>query len=223
MHIRFLVGGPAFHPVAQQATLISTWLPSAYRLSVRHDADALRDLDDVDLLVLMGMHWPGMSADWAGNLQYTHPDDAAKASFLRYCDRQGKMLIHHGAIGGYDDWEEFGQRVGVKWGWQRASHSPFQNHTITIGPSDHPVVAGMHPFTVDDEIYYKLWMDEQRQPTHHAWAEWDNDKHPMITTLAASAQCGPAVYLALGHNMRSLEPPMMRRMWQNSVSYLLGL
>lgn len=220
-HVRFLIGGPAFHPVDTQATLISTWLPN-YRISVRAGATAFHDLADVDLLILMGMYWPGMSADWAGNLTYTPPDADERSGFLHYCDSKRPLLIHHGAIGGYDDWPEFGQRVGVKWGWQRASHSPFQRHTIHIGPSQHPVIAGMHDFDIDDEIYYKLWMDETRQPTHHAWANWDNSNHPMITTFDASPHAGPAVYLALGHNMRSMEPPPIRRMWQNSVAYLLG-
>jgi len=221
MHIRFHVGGPRFHPVDEQATLISTWLNPQYRISVRHDVAAFTDLEDVDLLVMMGMYWPGMSADWAGNMTYQSPSSSDRANFLRYCDSKRPMIIHHGAIGGHDDWAEFGQRLGVKWGWQRASHSPFQNHTIQVGPSSHSIIAGLSNFSVDDEIYYKLWMDETRNPTHHAWAEWDGAQHPMLTTLDASAHVGRAIYIALGHNMRSMEPPAMRRIWSNAVTHLL--
>jgi len=223
MHIRFHVGGPRFHPVDEQATLISTWLDAHHRISVRHDVAAFADLEDVDLLVMMGMYWPGMSADWAGNMSYQPPSTTDKANFLRYCDSKRPMIIHHGAIGGHDDWDEFGQRLGVKWGWQRASHSPFQNHTIQIGPSAHPIIDGLTDFAIDDEIYYKLWMDETRNPTHHAWATWDGAQHPMLTTLDASANVGQAIYIALGHNMRSMEPPAMRRIWHNAVNYLLPL
>ena len=103
MHIRFHVGGPRFHPVDEQATLISTWLDPHLRLSVRHDTAAFADLDDVDLLVMMGMYWQGMSADWAGNMVYQPPTEESKVQFLRYCDSQRPIIIHHGAIGGYDD------------------------------------------------------------------------------------------------------------------------
>lgn len=217
MHIRFHVGGPRFHPVDEQATIISTWLDAHHRISIRNDVAAFADLEDVDLLVMMGMFWQGMSADWAGNMTYQPPSEHDRANFLRYCDSKRPMIVHHGAIGGHDDWSEFGNRLGVKWGWQRASHSPFQQHTINIGPSSHPIVRGLTDFTIDDEIYYKLWMDETRNPTHHAWAEWDGAAHPMITTLDESTHVGRAVYIALGHNVRSMEPPAMRRLWRNAV------
>ncbi len=221
MHIRFHVGGPRAHPVDEQASIISTWLDPQYRISVRHDAAAFDDLDDVDLLVPMGMLWPGMSADWAGNMTYTPITADAQAKFLRYCDSKRPLLIHHGAIGCYSDWPEFAQRLGVQWGWQRASHSPFQAHMIHIGNTNHPVVAGVHDFATVDEIYYKLWMDESRNPTHHAWAPWDEQQHPMVTTLSASHAAGTAVYIALGHNLRSIEAPAIRQLWRNSVQWLL--
>lgn len=221
MHIRFHVGGPRAHPVDEQATIISTWLGSRYRISVRHDAAAFADLDDVDLLVPMGMLWPGMNADWAGNMTYTPLPSEAQAQFVRYCASKRPLLIHHGAIGCYSDWPEYAQLLGVQWGWQRASHSPFQRHTIQIGQTRHPVVAGISDFVTEDEIYYKLWMDETRNPTHHAWAAWDNQQHPMVTTLSPSATTGRAVYIALGHNLRSIEAPAMRQLWRNSVSWLL--
>lgn len=221
MHIRFHVGGPRFHPVDEQATLISTWLDPHLRLSVRHDTAAFADLDDVDLLVMMGMYWQGMSADWAGNMVYQPPTEESKVQFLRYCDSQRPIIIHHGAIGGYDDWTEFGQRMGVKWGWQRASHSPFQQHRIHVGNSGHALVDGIADFLIEDEIYYKLWMDDARNPKHHLWAEWDGAKHPMLTTLDSNSNVGKAVYIALGHNMRSMEPPAMRTLWRNAVSFLL--
>jgi type 1 glutamine amidotransferase len=94
---------------------------------------------------------------------------------------------------------------------------------IQVGPSTHPLIRGLTDFAIDDEIYYKLWMDESRNPTHHAWAEWDGAQHPMLTTLDASANVGQAIYIALGHNMRSMEPPAMRRIWCNAVNYLLPL
>jgi type 1 glutamine amidotransferase len=80
----------------------------------------------------------------------------------------------------------------------------------------------MYDFVTDDEIYYKLWMDETRTPTHHAWAEWDGQQHPMVTTLDAANHVGQAVYIALGHNLRSIEAPAMRRLWRNSVTWLLA-
>ena len=47
------------------------------------------------------------------------------------------------------------------------------------------------------------------------------DYRTMLTTLDASVNVGKAVYIALGHNLRSMEPPAMRQLWRNSVQWLL--
>jgi type 1 glutamine amidotransferase len=43
----------------------------------------------------------------------------------------------------------------------------------------------------------------------------------MVTTLSPSAHAGRAVFIALGHNLRSIEAPAMRQLWRNSVDWLL--
>lgn len=218
MHIRFHVGGPRFHPVDEQATIITTWLDPHIRVSVRSDTAAFAELDDVDVLVLMGMQWTGMAAQNAG--EYTHPSAEAKANFYRYCASGRPLVLHHGVIGAYDDWSEFGQTIGVRWGVKRASHSPFQTHLIHVPSTTHPLTHGLSDFHTDDEIYYQLKFDDHRQPVHHAWATWDAQSHPVLTTFPRSNTLGDMVFIALGHNVRSLEAPAMRRLWRNSITYL---
>jgi type 1 glutamine amidotransferase len=222
MHIRFHVGGPAIHPVAAQAERIASWLGPDYHTSIVADSAAFADLDDVDVLVLMGMYWPGMNADWAGNMTYAPIEEPAKSNFLRYAHAQRPLVIHHGAIGCYTDWPEFGDTLGVTWGVKRASHSPFVPHRIRVDAQPHPVTAGVTDFDIVDELYHSLRIDATRQPKHLLWGSWEGGEHPLLTTLEASPRSGKTVFNALGHNMQSFDPPAMARIWQNSIAWLLS-
>jgi type 1 glutamine amidotransferase len=220
MHIRFQVGGPAVHPTHEQAMQIGQWLGPDYRVSICQDSAAFEALDDVDVLVLMGMFWPGMDADWAGNMTYDPIKADAQANFLRYTRSQRPLLIHHGAIGCYTDWPEFGATLGVTWGVKRASHSPFVRHQIRVAAEPHPITAGVDDFAIDDELYHSLRIDESRNPNHLLWGSWEGAEHPLLTTLDASARSGKTVFSALGHNLQSFEPPAMRQLWRNSITWL---
>lgn len=220
MHIRFHVGGPAVHPTRAQAERIATWLGPTHRISIHEDIAAFDALDDVDLLVLMGMYWPGMDADWAGNMTYTPITSDAQAKFLQYAQSKRPLLIHHGAIGCYTDWPVFGETLGVTWGVKRASHSPFVSHTIRVDPQHHPITAGVADFGIEDELYHSLRIDTTRAPNHLLWGSWDGAEHPLLTTLEANHHSGKTVFSALGHNLTSFDPPAMRQLWCNSIAWL---
>ena len=76
--IRFHVGGPSFHPTAQQAELVRQWLGSGFDCQICDGVEAFDDISSVDLLVIMGLHWPGMSEPWAGGLIYRLPNETQK-------------------------------------------------------------------------------------------------------------------------------------------------
>ncbi len=221
MHIRFHVGGPAVHPTAEQAACIAGWVGDSYRTSILADTTAFEHLEDVDLLVLMGMYWPGMDADWAGNMTYKPIEEPAKQNFLRYAQSQRPLIIHHGAIGCYTDWPLFGETLGITWGVKRASHSPFVQHRIRVGTQPHALTNGVSDFDIDDELYHSLRIDATRNPQHHLWGSWEGAEHPLLTTLEPTAKTGKTVFHALGHNLKSFEPEAMAQLWRNSVTWLL--
>jgi type 1 glutamine amidotransferase len=227
-NIVFFVGGPAFHPVAEQARAISRWLDEDteqhFTYDIREGNAAFDNLDDCDLLVIMGLYWTGMSADWVGRLHYQPLNEQQKHTFETYVASARPLLCHHGGIASYDDWSAFGRLLGFTWQWGVTSHSPIGTHKVTVPPSDHPLVAHVHDYELYDELYYNVQVTDGQNPLTLAYATWEGQQLPMVMVIEGDSGripgAGRSVYLANGHDMRAFSCPMLRQLWVNSVSWL---
>ena len=216
--IVFHVGGPDFHPVADQARAIALWLGSEYQCELHDGVDAFDHLDGCDLLVLMGLHWTGMAP-----LSYRPMETLHRAALERYVASGRPLVAHHGAVASYDDWPRFGQLVGVAWVWGTTSHSPIGTHTVRVRQTNHPVISGVGDFDIVDELYYDLRIANDLTMQVHAEAEWNGRAHPMVITAEGGRVrgAGKMVYLANGHDLRAFEAPAMRMFWVNAVRWVL--
>jgi type 1 glutamine amidotransferase len=222
--IIFHVGGPAFHPVAEQARAVASWLGPGYACEQREGRAAFDDLDGCDLLVLMGLHWTGMREAGAGSLPYEPLEERHRASFERYVASGRPLLCHHGAIASYDDWPRFGELAGFTWVWGVTSHSPIGEHRVRVLPTGHPVVAGVEDYALVDELYYDVRITPGLTPAVLAVAEWDAAERPTVLTAEGGrvAGAGRTIYLANGHDMRAFASPALRALWVNAVAWLLA-
>src|SRR5205823_82628 len=114
----FLVGGPDYHPVNEQAHAIIEWLGTDYACHTAESLAAFEHLTECDLLVLMGQHWTG----WEG--RYRSPSETHRRTFEKYVQSGRPILSAHGAIASYDDWPRFAELVGFHLNWETASPSP---------------------------------------------------------------------------------------------------
>jgi len=219
-HIVFHTGGPAFHPVADQADAFTRWLGGGYRCTRRDGLAAFDLLADADLLVVMGLHWTGMTADWAGSLAYEPMGGRQQAALEAFAAAGKPILAHHGGIASYDDWPRFRELVGFGWVWGTTNHSPKGDYRVEVHDTGHPVVAGVEPFGVYDELYYDVWTPDDADLTVHAHADWDGAARPMVMT-STGVGGGRRCYLANGHDMKAFEPDAMRKLWVNAVRWLL--
>src|SRR5437868_6305283 len=95
--IIYLTGGPAFHPVAEQASEIARWLGDEDYAHERHDGlTAFDHLHSADLFIVMGLHW-------TGGENYCAMQPAHKDAFERYVASGRPIIAHHGGIASYDD------------------------------------------------------------------------------------------------------------------------
>jgi len=233
--IVFQTGGP-WHPVAQQAERVRSWLPADWHLETAFANDALDRLADADLFVAGGMLWPELDhplpdAAWtqAGISPhgYTRPTEAQKEAFRRYVGSGRPLLAFHGGVLCYEDWAEYGRLLGFRWDWGYTGHSTYAAYKVQVDTDRHPVVAGVGDFTVTDELYFNVLLPPEMDATVLAraqFAEWVN--FPMVTIAEGPAgRCpgaGRTAYLANGHSMESLEPPAIRQLWLNTLGWLLG-
>jgi len=220
----FHVGGPAFHPTADQAVRAAQWLGPDYSCILREDRAAFAALDECDLLVLMGLFWTGSQADWAGGRPYVPLDDASKAALERYALAGKPILVHHGAILSYDDWPAYGRIAGFIWKWGVTNHADVAEHRVRVVPTGHPIIRGVDDYSLVDELYHDVQLTPGLEPQIHAEAPWRERAHlPMVMTArdAGVAGKGRRVFLANGHDLRAFACPALRQLWINAVRWLL--
>jgi len=231
--IVFMVGGPEFHPVGVQAGAIAQWLGEGYACELVAGEGALGRLEGAELLVVMGLYWPGMEQEWAGGMKY-EPLGRGNAERLGAYVRSGRPVVsHHGGIASYPEAGEFAEACGWAWVWGETTHSPFGSWTTKPAGAGHAVMEGVGTFTVEDEIYYGVKAMEPGAAEVHAAAEFEGVAHPMVSTMEAVGHGrGRRVYLANGHDMRAFSGAAggsagasggaVRRLWVNSVRWALG-
>lgn len=221
--IVFHVGGPAFHPVAEQAQQIADWIGGRHEFAIAEGVSAFEMLDHCDLFVAMGLHWTGMGATWAGELSYQPLQPRHQSAIEAYIASGRPVIAHHGGIASYDDWPRYGELLGFTWVWGVTAHSPIGEYTVNILPTNHPVVAGVSDYTLTDELYYDVQVTPGMIVETHAVAEWDGAPRPMIITAHGGrvSGAGRTIYLANGHDLRAFSCPMLRQVWCNAVRFAL--
>jgi type 1 glutamine amidotransferase len=222
--IVFHVGGPTFHPVRVQAECIITWIGDEFDSQICEGLSAFEALQECDLLVLMGLHWTGMTADGAGNLEYKSMREVDKQAFETYIASGRPLLNHHGAIASYDDWPRFGELLGFTWVWGTTTHSPIGEHAVRVVPTGHPIIANLKDYALVDELYYNVRISPGLDVAIHAETSWETHPAPMVMTAEGGrvAGAGRTVYLANGHDMRAFTSPAVKQLWINAIDWLLS-
>lgn len=222
--IVFHVGGPAFHPVAEQARRVGEWLGQDFRCDLRDGTAAFDDLSSCDLLVVMGLHWTAMTEGRWGRLPYRPLNAQQQHAFASYVASGRPLLAHHGGIASYDDWPSFGELLGFSWIWGSTTHAPLGTYQVGVLSTGHPIVQGVTDYQLVDELYYNVQLTPGLRPDVHAQARWEGRSIPLVMTAEGGrvAGAGRTVYLANGHDMRAFACPALQRLWINSVRWLLA-
>jgi hypothetical protein len=227
--IHVLTGGP-YHPVEQQFGAVGTLLGDRATLACYEGVSAFDDLGSCDLFVAGGLHWTGMDTpghlypDGVAPAGYRRPDDAQQGAFADYVASGRPVLAWHGGTGSFDDWPEFGRLLGFKWLWGTTLHSAYDDWHVDIEPTGHPVVAGVEPYEIRDELYYDVVVAPGLDVAVHASAPYDGAPRPMVMTAEGGRVegAGRTAFLANGHDMHALESEQFRRIVVNTIDWLLG-
>ncbi|NKB67780.1 MAG: hypothetical protein GKR89_12020 [Candidatus Latescibacteria bacterium] len=84
-------------------------------------------------------------------------------------------------------------------------HPPGLQFTVEIGPSQHPAIAGLSDFDVEDEIYISA---HEPQLEILATATWHGKAHPLVWVKPFGK--GRVFYTALGHGPGTYKQPGMQ-------------
>jgi len=129
--------------------------------------------------------------------------------------RSGKAIIGiHCAADSFQDRLDYAHAIGG----QFRTHPAPLDVAVEIIDKEHPVTAGVAPFTVNDELYlYKEYDPENvhllAQTTSH------DDNGPVPVAWVREEGKGRIFYLSLGHMPAVWSQPEWRRLVQNGISW----
>jgi hypothetical protein len=180
--------------------------------------DALRDLDDVDLLVVnAGTPWPGFREAGIG------PDDDAWAPFHARLDAWardgGRILAVHQSANTFGDHPEWEEVLGGRWVPGTSYHPPFGAARLALAAGAHPITEGLGAVEALDERYCRLRVAPTSQVL--GWVtDDDGERHPALWVTKRHG--GRTVYSGLGHDARAYDSPSHADLLLRAAAWLLS-
>ena len=217
----FLVGGPEIHPAEPQAKKVVGWLGDEFATVFYDGIDTFENLQDCDLLILMGWHFFGNPGEYG--VEYRPMQENHVNALEDYVGSGRPLLVHHASICNYFESPRYHELIGFKWIIGETNHPPIDDREVKILPTGHPIVAGLDDFTIYDELYYNVLISPELDPTVHAVAPYEDKEYPMVFTVEGGRipGAGRLVYLANGHDMKTYECKTLEPLWGNAVNWLL--
>lgn len=176
----------------------------------KSDLESLRydNLKKFDVLLLEQMQAPD------GN-----PPDFVKEGILQFLKEGGGLVVSHFAVANVQNWRDSIDILGAMWVNGKSTHGPYHQFRLDIQDEAHPIVAGVKPFTTNDELYFNLLM----RPDVHVIMTANEERfghtvaEPLLVThYVHNARC---VYFALGHDVASRQPLEYRKILAQSIEW----
>ena len=217
-----LTGGIG-HPFADASAALADILAAEGIVStITEDIEAgLSALDGFDMVTVYALRWRMLVGEkyaphrekWAFSLS-----DAGRRALAGFVEGGGGLIALHTAMVCFDDWPAWRTLLGAQWVWGRSAHPPFGPIEAAPTGIDHPVMAGVTPFALRDEVYGHLDMEPGVEPLMAGDAgagSW-----PLAWTRSVG---GGRVFVdLLGHDRASLEQPMHRRLLGRGARWAAG-
>jgi hypothetical protein len=145
-------------------------------------------------------HYDVILSDWNtfGTPAVTNWPDSVREALLAFV-RGGKgfAVVHAGGSSFYD-WSEYRQLAVASWAMGQTSHGAPHSFTVVMA-TDHPIVAGLKPFTTTDELWVRPGTDPNAQVLASA------EGQPIA--LAGRFGQGRSFALLLGHSAEFMDTP----------------
>jgi trehalose utilization protein len=141
-------------------------------------------------------------------------DPSAVINFVR----GGKALVAiHNAADSFTDDPEFVRLIGGKF----RTHPAQLDIEIRFADARHPIVTGLAPYTVFDELYLYSDYDPGRVHLLAQTSSFD-DNGPVPVCWVREEGHGRVFYLSLGHNAETMRHPTWVEMFKRGVQWAMG-
>ncbi len=180
------------------------------KITASEDLEALRyeNLKKYDVLMMNRLE-----------VEDGEPPEFVKEGIIRFLKEGGGLVANHFIVSYTQNWRDSIDIYGAMWVSGKSTHDPYHTFRVDLVDETHPIVEGVRPFITDDELYFNLLM----RPDMHVIMTADQERfghtvaEPMLCThYFHNARC---VYFALGHDEKSTEHPMFRKIIVQSIEW----
>lgn len=141
---------------------------------------------------------------------------AQEQGLLEFVEQGGGFLGLHTAAASFRDAPGYHRMLNAFFD----GHSPYMDFVVTVTDPADPIVAGLGPFTVTDELYY---LKHDPATSHHLLQACDptrNQTHVMAFRHTWGQ--GRVFYFALGHDRAVLEHPAFQQVARRGALWAGG-
>lgn len=168
----------------------------------------IENLKNYDVLLLVQM-----------KVENGNPPDYVKEGIVDFLKGGGGLVVLHFAVANVQEWRDSIDILGAMWVSGKSTHGPYHEFRVDVADETHPIVEGVKPFITNDELYFNLLM----RPDMHVIMTANEERaghtvaEPMLVThYCYNARC---VYFALGHDVKSCQPPQFRKIIAQSIEW----
>jgi type 1 glutamine amidotransferase len=148
------------------------------------------------------------------------PDSARKAYLGFVRQGRGHVVVHAGSAS-FQDWSDYGRLTLATWKNGQTSHGPIHEFQVRIEKTDHPVTAGIEPFTVRDELWNAPGVAEGAEVLASSFSgsgqggtgRWE----PCV--LAGTFGRGRTLTILLGHDAQAMDNPGFGKLLARAVEW----
>ena len=201
-----------------------------------------------DCIVLYDM--PGIAFRADGLPDFFAPSDSHIANVRALLDAGMPLVVLHHACAAWPAWPEWAEIVGAHFlyqaGQSRGNATPDSGYALdvthTVTPvADHPITAGIEPFTLTDELYLAPVFEDDVEPlfrsdfdfvdTNFSSAalalqgrlnergDWTHPPGSNLVGWVKRARNSPLVYLQFGDGPTAYRDPNYRKVLANAIRW----
>ncbi|MFD0712669.1 ThuA domain-containing protein [Paenibacillus sp. GCM10027626] len=176
---------------------------------------AKRDLSCYDAIVLNYCNWHDPQG----------LEEQAKVNLLRYLDDNGGLAVLHFANGsfhfslpeaGESDWPQYRDIVPRVWNHHGESgHDHYGPVKVMPSAADHPIIAGLRSFTIEDELYFNQEGNAPVEVLCSAYSQVTGKEEPLV--WLHQYKSARVFQSLLGHSAAAYDAPESRTLLRRGV------
>jgi type 1 glutamine amidotransferase len=158
--------------------------------------------------------------------------EKAQKAFVKFLAEGGGLVVIHFANGAFhyslpmakeSDWPEYRKIVRRVWnhtpkeGEPKSGHDAFGKFTVLPTNVKHPIVDGLKPFEVIDELYFNQNGDDAVEPLLVAESKMTKKKEPLAFTYAFGK--GRVFQTLLGHSEKTYDAFEAREILRRATAW----